>query len=143
MSQSAPQPSRITLVAHTHWDREWYQPFEVFRAHLIEMLDEALDHLERDIRLSFTLDGHVALVDDYLELRPEAEPRIRALVRAGRLHIGPWYTQADTLLVSREVSSEGVHVPPHLSRQEARTDLPGQQGQEHAAAGGARGNVAR
>ncbi|HEY7955845.1 MAG TPA: alpha-mannosidase, partial [Polyangia bacterium] len=102
MSQSAPQPSRITLVAHTHWDREWYQPFEVFRAHLIEMLDEALDHLERDVRLSFTLDGHVALVDDYLELRPEAEPRIRALVRAGRLHIGPWYTQADTLLTDGE-----------------------------------------
>ena len=76
-------PSRITLVAHTHWDREWYEPFEVFRAHLVEMLDEALDELERDQRLSFTLDGHVSLVDDYLELRPAAEPRIRALVAGG------------------------------------------------------------
>jgi len=95
-------PSRITLVAHTHWDREWYQPFEVFRAHLLEMLDEALDHLERDPRLSFTLDGHVAMVDDYLELRPANEPRIRALVQAGRLHVGPWYTQADTLLADGE-----------------------------------------
>ena len=95
-------PSRITLVAHTHWDREWYQPFEVFRAHLVEMLDEALDELERDSRLTFTLDGQVALVDDYLELRPTAEPRIRALVEAGRLHVGPWYTQADTLLADDE-----------------------------------------
>lgn len=95
-------PSRITLVAHTHWDREWYQPFEVFRAHLVEMLDEALDELERDPRLTFTLDGQVALVDDYLELRPMAEPRIRALVEAGRLHVGPWYTQADTLLADDE-----------------------------------------
>lgn len=95
-------PSRITLVAHTHWDREWYQPFEVFRAHLVEMLDEALDELERDERLSFTLDGQVSLVDDYLELRPTAEPRIRALVEAGRLHVGPWYTQADTLLADGE-----------------------------------------
>lgn len=95
-------PSRITLVAHTHWDREWYLPFEVFRAHLVEMLDEALDHLEGDERLSFTLDGHVALVDDYLELRPANEPRIRALVQAGRLHVGPWYTQADTLLADGE-----------------------------------------
>lgn len=95
-------PTKITLVAHTHWDREWYQPFEVFRAHLVEMLDEALDNLEGDKRLSFTLDGHVALVDDYLELRPAAEPRIRALVQAGRLHIGPWYTQADTLLADGE-----------------------------------------
>jgi len=95
-------PSRITLVAHTHWDREWYEPFEVFRAHLVEMLDEALDEMERDERLSFTLDGQVSLVDDYLELRPTAEPRIRALVEAGRLHVGPWYTQADTLLAEGE-----------------------------------------
>ena len=95
-------PSRITLVAHTHWDREWYEPFEVFRAHLVEMLDEALDELERDERLSFTLDGQVSLVDDFLELRPTAEPRIRALVQAGRLHVGPWYTQADTLLADGE-----------------------------------------
>ena len=95
-------PSRITLVAHTHWDREWYQPFEVFRANLVEMLDEALDHMERDPRLTFTLDGHVALVDDYLEIRPMNEPRIEALVREGRLHVGPWYTQADTLLADGE-----------------------------------------
>ena len=95
-------PTRITLVAHTHWDREWYQPFEVFRAHLVEMLDEALDQMEADPRLSFTLDGHVAMVDDYLELRPSAEPRISALVKAGRLHVGPWYTQADTLLADGE-----------------------------------------
>jgi alpha-mannosidase len=95
-------PSRITLVAHTHWDREWYEPFEVFRTHLVEMLDEALDHLERDARLHFTLDGHVALVDDYLELRPANEERVRALVSSGRLHIGPWYTQADTLLSDGE-----------------------------------------
>ncbi len=94
--------ARITLVAHTHWDREWYEPFEVFRAHLVEMLDEALDDLERDPQLSFTLDGHVALVDDYLDVRPQAEPRIRELVKSGRLHIGPWFTQADTLLADGE-----------------------------------------
>jgi alpha-mannosidase len=95
-------PNRVTLVAHTHWDREWYQPFETFRAHLVEVLDEALDVLEGDERLTFTLDGHVALVDDYLELRPEAEQRLRALVAGGRLHVGPWYTQADTLLADGE-----------------------------------------
>ena len=95
-------PSQITLVPHTHWDREWYLPFEVMRAQLVEMLDEALDHLERDPRLSFTLDGHVALVDDYLEMRPSAEPRVRALVTAGKLHIGPWFTQSDTMLPDGE-----------------------------------------
>jgi len=94
--------SRITLVAHTHWDREWYEPFETFRAQLVEVLDEAIDLLERDPRLVFTLDGQVALVDDYLAIRPEAEPRLKALVGAGRLHIGPFYTQPDSLLVDGE-----------------------------------------
>jgi mannosylglycerate hydrolase len=113
-------PTRITLVAHTHWDREWYEPFEIFRAHLVEMLDDALDHLERDPRLQFTLDGHVALVDDYLELRPhpEVEERLRRLVKAGRLHIGPFYTQADTLLADGESLirnlAEGIRRAEHL-----------------------------
>lgn len=96
------QIPRVTLVAHTHWDREWYLPFEVFRAHLLEVMDEALELLEHDRRLSFTLDGQTMLVDDYLELRPQAEPRVRALVQAGQLHVGPWFTQADTLLSDGE-----------------------------------------
>jgi alpha-mannosidase len=96
------QQPHLTIVAHTHWDREWYEPFEAFRLRLLEVIDEALDLLERDPRLSFTLDGQMALVDDYLELREESAPRIRALVEQGRLHIGPWYTQADTLLVEGE-----------------------------------------
>ena len=94
--------AHVTLVAHTHWDREWYEPFELFRARLLEVMDEALDLLEADSRLTFTLDGQVALVDDYLELRPSAEARITALVRAGRLLVGPWYTAADTLLTDGE-----------------------------------------
>jgi hypothetical protein len=92
----------FTLVTHTHWDREWYEPFEIFRAQLVEVLDAALDDLSADPRHCFTLDGQVALVDDYLALRPEAEPRLREAVRSGRLRIGPFYTQADSLLVDGE-----------------------------------------
>jgi alpha-mannosidase len=96
------RPRQLTLVAHTHWDREWYEPFEIFRAQLVDVLDGALAALERDPRAHFTLDGQVVLIDDYLELRPEAEQRVRALVEAGRLHLGPFYTQADSLLVDGE-----------------------------------------
>jgi alpha-mannosidase len=88
----------ITLVPHTHWDREWYEPSQLFRAHLIELIDQALDALSQEPRLHLTLDGHVALIDDYLALRPERTAIITALVEAGRLHIGPWLTQADTLI---------------------------------------------
>jgi mannosylglycerate hydrolase len=61
-----------------------------------------LDELERDEQLRFTLDGQLATVDDYLEIRPEAEQRIRALVQSGRLAIGPWQTLVDEFLVDGE-----------------------------------------
>jgi hypothetical protein len=69
---------------------------------LVDVVDEVLDELERDERLRFTLDGQLATVDDYLEIRPEAEERIRALVHEGRLAVGPWQTLMDEFLVSGE-----------------------------------------
>ena len=50
----------------------------------------------------FLLDGQMAVVDDYLEIRPDAEERIRALAAAGRLTMGPWYILMDEFLVSGE-----------------------------------------
>jgi mannosylglycerate hydrolase len=69
---------------------------------LVDVVDEVLAALEDDDRLRFTLDGQLATVDDYLEIRPEAEPRIRALVESGRLAIGPWQTLVDEFLVDGE-----------------------------------------
>lgn len=91
------------VVPHTHWDREWYLPFEQFRLHLAEVVDEVLDTLERDPSFtSFTLDGQAIVLEDYLELRPENEPRLRALLAAGRLEVGPSYVLPDELLVGGE-----------------------------------------
>jgi alpha-mannosidase len=58
--------------------------------------------LEADERYVFTLDGQLSVVDDYLEVRPEAEERIRRLVQEERLAIGPWQTLVDEFLVSGE-----------------------------------------
>jgi alpha-mannosidase len=44
----------------------------------------------------------MAVVDDYLEIRPEVEPRLRALAQSGRLAMGPWYALPDEFLVSGE-----------------------------------------
>jgi alpha-mannosidase len=93
---------RIVVVPHTHWDREWYRPFQSFRLALVRLVDKVLDMLEADRRFVFTLDGQLQTVDDYLEVRPEAEPRIRALVEEGRLAVGPWQTLVDEFLVSGE-----------------------------------------
>jgi len=75
---------------------------------LVDVVDEVLDQLERDERLRFTLDGQLATVDDYLEIRPEAEPRIRALVESGRLAIGPWQTLVDEFLVDGETIARNL-----------------------------------
>jgi alpha-mannosidase len=69
---------------------------------LVDVVDEVLDALEQDEQLRFTLDGQLATVDDYLEIRPENEGRVRALVTAGRLAIGPWQTLVDEFLVDGE-----------------------------------------
>ena len=92
----------VCLVPHTHWDREWYLPFQVFRARLVDLIDRVLEAMEADARFRFTLDGQLSTVDDYLEIRPEAEERIRRLVAEGRLAIGPWQILMDEFLVSGE-----------------------------------------
>jgi mannosylglycerate hydrolase len=75
---------------------------------LVDVVDEVLGELERNERLRFTLDGQLATVDDYLEIRPEAEGRIRALVSSGRLAIGPWQTLVDEFLVDGETIARNL-----------------------------------
>ncbi|MFZ4514935.1 MAG: glycoside hydrolase family 38 C-terminal domain-containing protein [Acidimicrobiia bacterium] len=93
----------VTIVPHTHWDREWHQPFQVFRARLVHLLDELLPMLEADPSYThFLLDGQTAVVDDYLAMRPERAADIAALARAGRVALGPWAIQMDEYMVSGE-----------------------------------------
>lgn len=92
----------LVVVPHTHWDREWYLPFQRFRLQLVALLDELLDRMEADPRHRFTLDGQMAAVDDYLEVRPEARERVTALVKSGRLAVGPWDILMDEFLCSGE-----------------------------------------
>ncbi len=65
-------------------------------------MDGLLDLMEADERYRFTLDGQLATLDDYLEVRPEAAERVRRLVDEGRLAIGPWQVLMDEFLVSGE-----------------------------------------
>lgn len=91
------------IVPHTHWDREWYEPFQVFRSRLVDLVDDLIPVLENDRAFKhFMLDGQMAVIDDYLEIRPEMESRLRALVADGRLAIGPWQILMDEFLVSGE-----------------------------------------
>jgi alpha-mannosidase len=90
------------VVFHTHWDREWYLPFAVYRRRLVALIDSLLLALAREPQLRFHLDGQMALVDDYLELRPERLGDLHRAAAAGRITLGPWYTLPDEHLPSGE-----------------------------------------
>jgi len=91
------------LIPHTHWDREWYLSRATFGARLVLMIDDLLARMEQDPAFrAFLLDGQAILIADYLAARPEAAPRVEALVRGGRLQIGPWYVLADEQIPSGE-----------------------------------------
>ena len=103
--ESAGQRARrvVSIVPHTHWDREWYSPFQTFRLRLVDLLDDLLPRLDADPSYAhFMLDGQMAVVDDYLAVRPDAEATLRRLAASGRVSAGPWYILMDEFLVSGE-----------------------------------------
>ncbi len=97
------EPTTVAIVPHTHWDREWYSPFQTFRIRLVRLLDELLPLLEGDLAYArFLLDGQTAVLDDYLEVRPEAAAALGRLAASRRLSIGPWMILMDEFMVSGE-----------------------------------------
>ncbi len=90
------------IVSHTHWDREWRYPMWETRLMLVDFMDELVDVLEKGIYPAFLMDGQVSPILDYLEIRPEMTERIKALVAADKLQIGPWYTLPDEYPIDGE-----------------------------------------
>jgi alpha-mannosidase len=41
------QKRQLMVVSHSHWDREWYLPFEAFRARLVGMLSNTTSGARR------------------------------------------------------------------------------------------------
>jgi Glycosyl hydrolases family 38 N-terminal domain len=103
-------PIPVHVVPHSHWDREWYLTFESFRAQLCRLMDAVLAAADADPDYTFMPDGQVAMVDDYLEVRPDQWERVEKLVAEGRLTLGPWYTLSDQFLVSGETTLRNLEL---------------------------------
>ncbi len=93
---------RAVLVTHSHWDREWYRTFQDFRARLVDLVDRVLDLCAEDPGYRFLLDGQTVVLEDYREIRPQRADELARLCREGRIALGPWYVQPDSLLPSGE-----------------------------------------
>ncbi len=113
----ASSPLDVHVVSHTHWDREWYLTREQFRLRLVALVDRLLDLMESqpDYRY-FHLDGQTIVLEDYLELRPHQEGRLRALIAEGRILVGPWYDMPDEFLVSGEALVRNLALGHRIAR---------------------------
>lgn len=89
---------KVIAYLNTHWDREWYREFEVFRLRLIRVFDRVIDMLESGAIPCFYFDGQTAALQDYLEICPEKEKQVRKLIKNKKLFIGPFYTLVDEFL---------------------------------------------
>ena len=95
----------LHVIPHSHWDREWYLPFEKHRVRLIELFDRLIEVMEQNEDYTYYhMDGQYVVIDDYLEIRPHMRDRLLALVRAGRIQVGPWYILQDEYLTSGEAN---------------------------------------
>lgn len=101
---------QVIAYLHTHWDREWYREFEVFRLRLLRVFDNVLEMLESGKIPSFYFDGQVSALLDYLEIRPEKENLVRRFIKEKRLFIGPFYCLIDEFLTDRTVFEKNLEI---------------------------------
>ena len=93
----------VHIVPHMHWDREWYFTTEESRILLVNNMEEIIETLENNEDYpSYVLDGQTAILEDYFAVKPEYKERVKKLVKAGKLIIGPWYSQTDEMVVGGE-----------------------------------------
>ncbi|MGI8316705.1 glycoside hydrolase family 38 C-terminal domain-containing protein [Halobacillus mangrovi] len=94
---------RVYVVPHSHWDREWYFTIEDSNLLLAENMDHLIELLEENSDYhGYVFDAQISVVEEYLKVRPHNSDRLRSLVESKRIFVGPWYTQADSLLVHKE-----------------------------------------
>ena len=116
---------KVIAYLHTHWDREWYREFEVFRLRLLRVFDNVLELLENNKIPSFYFDGQVSALLDYLEIRPEKETLVRKFISEKKLFIGPCYTLVDEFLTSKTVFEKNLEIGLKIAREFGCTDFIG------------------
>lgn len=107
---------QVIAYLHTHWDREWYREFEVFRLRLLRVFDNVLEMLGSGKIPSFYFDGQVSAILDYLEIRPEKEQIVRQFIKEKKLFIGPFYCLIDEFLTDRTVFEKNIEIGMKIAK---------------------------
>ena len=108
---------KASIISSTHWDREWYRTFEEFQKKLSEeFFPELIDLLENTDYRCFTLDGQTIMLEDYLDSiqdepkKDQQRRRLTDLVTTGKIEVGPFYVQPDSLLISGESNIKNLEL---------------------------------
>ena len=109
---------RFYYFNSTHWDREWYQSFQEFRKYLLDTTEKLLAIFEEEGERyrRFTFDGQTIVLEDITEIRPEWRPKLEALIKSGRLSVGPWYVMPDEFLASGEALIRNLQTGARVAR---------------------------
>ncbi|MFQ6617840.1 MAG: alpha-mannosidase, partial [Fidelibacterota bacterium] len=108
----------IHIISHTHWDREWYLPFQKFRLRLVNLIDNLLQIMsDKPDFKHFHLDGQAVILEDYLEIRPERKNELKQWIKSGRILVGPWYILPDEFLVSGESLIRNLHLGHKIAKE--------------------------
>lgn len=116
---------KVIGFVHTHWDREWYREFEVFRMRLLRVFDNILSLLESNKLPSFYFDGQTSAIEDYLEIRPEKKDIIKKLITEKKLFIGPFYCLIDEFLTDEKVIRKNLEIGLEYSKKMGCHDFIG------------------
>ena len=115
----------VIAYLHTHWDREWYREFEIFRLRLLRVFDNILELLENNRIPSFYFDGQVSALEDYLEMRPEKTELVKKLIRYKKLFIGPFYCLIDEFLTDETCFRKNIEIGTKIAEKYGCTDFIG------------------
>ena len=113
------------VISHTHWDREWYEPFEQFRIRLVSLIDNLLKLLEAEKKFIFHMDAQTSVLEDYLKIKPHNKNKLKKYISKGRILIGPWYVQNDFYLTSGEATVRNLLIGSELAEEFGKCDKAG------------------
>lgn len=105
----------VHFVQHTHWDREWYFTSDDSRTMLYYDMKFLIEYLEKNDD-KFTFDGQSSVIDDFLKFAPEWKERFSNVVKAGKLLVGPYYTQTDETLPHGESIMRNIEIGNEIAK---------------------------
>jgi alpha-mannosidase/mannosylglycerate hydrolase len=124
-ASAQPETFSAHYISGTHWDREWYRPLQEYRLLLVEIIDGLLDLMEKNQDFKyFHLDGQTCVLRDYVEVRPENEGRLKALMQQGRILVGPWFTMPDLFCPGDEALIRNFLLARRISREWGVEPMP-------------------